>query len=406
MLLLDVSHTSHTASQSGIQQVTRQLYRQLSRLSETVPIVYDPFRRGWRLCDRRERAYLELESHASGARKRRAHWSLWQKLRGAALAGLPSDIPQKPCRGILVPEIPLPRVPDAAYEQLRQSHRTQLFAVFHDAIALRFPDITPRKTVQYYPRYLERICRFDAIAAVSEASRQDLLRFAPATPPPSVTLHLGSQARASEPPRHGGTTDDSPNILCVGTLEARKNHLELLQACQSLWERGYRFRLTLVGGYVPETAKPAMDRLRDLASSKRPIAWLGPVSENRLLAAYRECDFTIYPSLYEGFGLPVLESLRHGKPCICSTAGGLAEVVPGGGCLALEDTSAKAIEKGLARLLDCPDQRAKLAAEARNRSLRSWEDYAKDLLAWVEAFPPKPLPAQSCSSPAFPDPTR
>jgi glycosyltransferase involved in cell wall biosynthesis len=118
----------------------------------------------------------------------------------------------------------------------------------------------------------------------------------------------------------------------------------------------------------------------------------GPATDDDLVAAYRACTFTVYPSLCEGFGLPVIESLAQGKPCICSAHGALGESAQGGGCIMLEQVNAEALRHAIDRLVKSPREIATLAALARGRRFRTWHDYASDLVAWMSELPRAQIP--------------
>jgi glycosyltransferase involved in cell wall biosynthesis len=106
-----------------------------------------------------------------------------------------------------------------------------------------------------------------------------------------------------------------------------------------------------------------------------------------LASAYATCSFTVYPSIMEGFGLPVLESLARGKPCICSAHGALGESARPGGAVALDEVSIPAIQAAIARLLRNPAEISQLSTKARSRTYRSWSQYTSDLLAWMDSLP-------------------
>jgi glycosyltransferase involved in cell wall biosynthesis len=110
------------------------------------------------------------------------------------------------------------------------------------------------------------------------------------------------------------------------------------------------------------------------------VRWLQHVDDVTLLRAYRECRFTVYPSLMEGFGLPIAESLWHGKPCVCGGNGALGEVARGGGCLIVDQTSPEALADGIKTLLQDRQLYSRLTDEARARKFRSWSDYIEKLL--------------------------
>jgi glycosyltransferase involved in cell wall biosynthesis len=196
-----------------------------------------------------------------------------------------------------------------------------------------------------------------------------------------------SRTLASDAPR---TRPNSlPRILSVGTIEGRKNHLALLQAAMALWDSGVQFELQLLGLARPDTAKPALDLIAILQRAGRPLLFEGGVTEERLHAAYRECSFTVYPSLIEGFGLPVLESLQHGRPCICSGRGALAEAAAGGGCMALASVNPDDLASAMRSLLKNPDDLAALSVAARNRKLQSWNGYANAIVSWMHTLTPR-----------------
>jgi glycosyltransferase involved in cell wall biosynthesis len=260
-------------------------------------------------------------------------------------------------------------------------------AVFHDAIALQFPEFSPRSSVARFPGYLRQLLAFDGIAANSATSRDALLGYwgwlGVAKTPPVAVIALGLDPVQPPPAVHAAAV---PTVLSVGSIEGRKNHAALLDACENLWAQGLKFRLRLVGLANTETGAAALDRIRQLESAGRPVTYEGPVGDEELEAAYCECAFTVYPSLAEGFGLPVAESLARGKPCICSSQGALGEIARGGGCFALGGLGAPQIGSAIGRLLESPADLSVLAAAARSRRFASWSDYAKQLTGWMAAL--------------------
>jgi glycosyltransferase involved in cell wall biosynthesis len=392
MLLLDLTHTSHTRARTGIQRVCRSLHAALERTSgQSAPITHDPFWQSWRPLETWEHANL---AHTSAAPRRGAQWPWPKRLRGRAAWLLGSRAPAlPPATGLVVPEIFSP-VTAGALPELFAAIRGPRVALFHDAIALKFPELTPAKTVARFPAYLRELRMFDGIAAVSEDSRQSLLDFWTwcelTDLPPVTTIPLGlhvaptpsSETAAPQAPASAAT----PVILSVGSLEGRKNHVALLDACEGLWSRGLRFELQLIGLAHPQTGRDALAKVQSLQAAGRPLRYDGPVDEAALERAYARCAFTVYPSLMEGFGLPVLESLAHRKPCICSARGALGESARGGGCLALDDVSAPELAKAIGHLLTEPAARAELTASAASRRFKTWGDYAGELTAWMQTL--------------------
>ena len=169
-------------------------------------------------------------------------------------------------------------------------------------------------------------------------------------------------------------------------LEGRKNHVALLDACEALWARGEKFTLRMIGSANRETGGAALARVRALQSAGRALRYDGALGETTVAAAYAECSFTVYPSIVEGFGLPVIESLSHGKPCICSARGALGESARGGGCVSLDAVDASSLTAAIAGLLASPQKTSALATEARARKFRTWFDYAAELSMWARGL--------------------
>lgn len=384
MLLLDVTHTSHTRARTGIQRVCRSLATELERLGPLAPICHDPLERTWRRLDRAE---LETLSGPAGATSSRgARWSLSRRILGP-IRRLAGHRPPPAGDALLCPEL---------FSARTGSHLPELFArvrgpraaIFHDAIGLKYPELTPAPTVERLPGYLLELASFDGVAAVSQDSAASLLDFwgwaGVQTRPPIATIPLGTDPAPAAPT---AATAGPPRVLCVATLEGRKNHLALLEAAERLWAEGRRFELELVGMARAETGQAALDRLRALRKAGRPVVHHGAVDDDALHAAYARCAFTVYPSLHEGFGLPVLESLRHGRPCVCAPAGALAEVARGGGVQLVPRPEAAEFAGAIGALLDSPARLAALVRAARGRNFRSWRDYAVDVHAWLESLP-------------------
>ena len=388
MLLIDLTHTAHTRARTGVQRVCRSVYMAGQKRTALTGCTYDRFEKTWRSLRGWENANLASQA---AAEHRGAQWPVTQRWRSRLQRTfrLRAQV-LTPANGLIVPEIFSAQTAQHFPELFRHVNGPKI-AVFHDAIALKFPELTPVKTVARFPAYLQELRQFDGIAAVSEDSRQTLLdywRWAGITNAPIVktiplAAPLPSFDRSSEHHKAAGSAR-IPIILCVGSIEGRKNHRALFDAVESLWQKGLLFELHLVGMAHPETGRSALAKLNELQRAGRPIRWDGAVSEAALEEAYATCDFTVYPSLMEGFGLPVLESLHHGKPCICSARGALGEAAHGGGCLTIESPGVADLARSIETVLSDLTLREKLATEALARPGRTWETYTNELLAFID----------------------
>ncbi|MDI1334677.1 MAG: glycosyltransferase [Lacunisphaera sp.] len=385
MLLFDATHTSHTRAQTGIQRVTRSLFAELAKLSPATAVCHDPYLGAWRALDAGELDHLRPGQTAT--RSRGAKWPLHKRLAGHArrLAGTKSALPA--ADGLVCPELFSAQL-GAHLPEILGAVRGPRVAIFHDAIGLKLPELTPPGTVARLPGYLRELLLFDGVAAVSAdsaASLRDYWQWLGLTEtPPVQAIPNGVDpvpAAATE------AAPATPRVLCVGTIEGRKNHLALLEACAALWAEGLRFELQLLGLARADTAGRALAKIAALQRAGHPLLYHGAAADAELHAAYRRCTFTVYPSFTEGFGLPVLESLQHGKPCVCSALGALGESARGGGCVALASVDAANLAAALRRLLQNPVELAALGVAARARAFRSWADCAQELTTWMRTLP-------------------
>jgi glycosyltransferase involved in cell wall biosynthesis len=259
-------------------------------------------------------------------------------------------------------------------------------AVFHDAIAFHEPAWGVAATRERYPDYLRALAGFRGIACVSDFSRRQLLdaweQLGIVSTAEMRTVRLGLRVDhlAPRPAGPKPVVEGVPRrVLCVSTLEPRKQHAALLDAAETLWAEGRRFELHLIGlhnrGFPPEIPR----RIAALRAADRPLRWEGAVSARELDAAYAGADLTIYPSSCEGFGLPVWESLHYGVPCLTTDGGALAEIAPGGGTLVVPAGDRAALTTAWRELLENPSLLDTLGREAQRRPLRSMAAYAADL---------------------------
>ena len=168
-------------------------------------------------------------------------------------------------------------------------------------------------------------------------------------------------------------------LLCVGSLELRKNHLALFKAL--LWLQAHHcqhhLRLVLVGWAKDPVVLEQIERARMAGLT---IHWHSAADDEALVEFYEESDFTVYPSFEEGFGLPVVESLWHRRICLCSGDGALGEISRRGGCAIVDTHHWRSIGAGLERLLRDAAWRHQLQSEVERRPFRRWSAYAQELM--------------------------
>lgn len=259
-------------------------------------------------------------------------------------------------------------------------------AIFHDAIPLRWPHITWPQSVARHPLYMKRLAEFDRVWAVSEASRRDLTGFwrwqgvgARAEP---RTVMLGADFDGA--PRRGAMdaraeATDRPVLVGLGIVEPRKNQRFLLEVARSLWDEGLRFELHVVGRVNPHFGGPIRDALRRAARVYPCLHYHGAMDDAALARLLAGARAVVFPTIAEGCGLPLLEALWRGVPCVASDLAVLRENAEGGGCRLVAVNDAAAWRAALREVLVDEGVWRRLAAEAARRSLPRWRDTADAL---------------------------
>ena len=256
--------------------------------------------------------------------------------RGAVRLGLRRDAP------ILFKDGDVLFIPGASWDDLgafdalariRRSRRLSIIPLVYDVIPARLPQACEPRLPQLFTPWIRKLLvQSDLILTISHWSRRDLLALAeewgvPA--PPVEVIRLGDAPAGFE--RSARPANLPPDIqtfaLSVGTLEVRKNHWLLYHAWRRLIERfGDRTPPLVLAGGMGWATKDLRHLIQADPLVRDRIILLFDVSDEELSWLYRNCQFTLYPSHYEGWGLPVAESLVYGKYCICTNASSVPEV--------------------------------------------------------------------------------
>ena len=264
-------------------------------------------------------------------------------------------------------------------------------AVFHDAIPLKFPETTWPQSVARHPGYMKLLSYFDRIWADSAASRDELVGLwkwqGVDRVPPVDVLALGADFDGSPRVRAlAPVLRAKPVLLSVGIVEPRKNQMLLLDVAEELWSTGLEFELHVVGRINPHFGRPIAQRLKSL-SGKFPGLHFHEAARDQVVSdLYRRARATLFPTRAEGCGLPLLESLWRGVPCVCTDLPVLRENFSGGGCLAVALDDRPAWCEAIRRIVTDEALHARLVAEATSRQLPTWTDAAATLKAKLQVF--------------------
>jgi glycosyltransferase involved in cell wall biosynthesis len=253
----------------------------------------------------------------------------------------------------------------------------------HDLAFLREPECAYPTLRAYLAKVVPRSARrATRIIAVSESTRQDVIELLRIAPERVVTIHEGMSRPFSSKP--DPTTVASvtsrlgirgPYILAVGTLEPRKNYTRLIQAYALLRSRGVRHRLIIAGarGWLYE---PIFRTVRQKGLDGE-VAFVRP-SDSDLAALYAGAGAFVFPSLYEGFGIPPLEALASGVPSAVSNRASMPEVVDDA-AVQFDPTDVEDIAEATERILSDQRLREELVRRGPERAERfTWDRAAED----------------------------
>ncbi len=258
-------------------------------------------------------------------------------------------------------------------------------AVYHDSIPLQYPEFTWPHSVTRHPHYLKMLACFDLVIANSNASAREIWGYwewLGVRTPELVSVQLGADGAAHARVTAVDRTHASRRMVAMlGILEPRKNQDALLDAAEILWEEGLTFSVQLAGRVNPHFGRPVFERIRDLQKRGLPVRHLVDLVDDRLFAWLRTARFVVLPSLAEGCGLPVLESLWAGVPVLCSDVPSMVESARGGGCQVVATGNAEELTNSMRNLLADDAEVMRLATAACTRPLPTWAETARAVMA-------------------------
>ncbi len=369
-VLVDVDHTAKVSFATGIQRVTREAVRRWAERHDITLV-------GWHA----DRPALR---RLTPAEARRACWG------GPPVPDPepgPVLIPMQ-CR-YLLPELATEPSRTGALLSLAQHSSNSMAVIGYDMCPITVPETCGPAMPAAFARNLAAVRYADAVATISEAAAVEYRGWASMLPQigipgPEVTACLlpnegaGSTERALVAGADRLLVGGLPMVLVVGSHEPRKNHLAVLHAAELLWRQGHRFSLTFIGGNS-WSSDEFVATLQALQLRGRPVESIAAAGDDLLFAGYRLARFTVFPSLNEGFGLPVVESIACGTPVITSDFGSMREITVDGGALLVDPRDDHALAAAMRTLLIDDAELERLAKQARARPTRTWDSYADDV---------------------------
>lgn len=253
--------------------------------------------------------------------------------------------------------------------------------VIHDAAVWDCPDAFSSKFRRLYQNLLPALAkRAAAVGTVSEFSKE---RLAYQLNIPIEKIHVLGNAASGDFAPCQGVKEQTPNLLCVGSLDPRKNFGRLVEAWMKLTKEERlpeKARLQIVG-----SAKPSNFSHFEVENAPG-IDWLGRLSDEELIRRYQNASAFVFPSLYEGFGLPPLEAMACGCPVLLSNEASLPEV--GGPAFDAGSASGAAVyfdPRSVSEMADAIENMLSLDEETRARltgnAIRHAKQFSWDAVA-------------------------
>ncbi len=389
-ILFFCEHTSQVRTRSGIQRVVIEAALALSRRATLQFVKWDDVDGQLRYFDTRdidglfgEVAHAQFRPHAA------CH-------RVAYRFG--DTIPNPANTWLLFPELPyfLPGGNARFSSMIAQcrEYGVRTAAIFYDLIPVRESEYAAGRADHL--AYIIELVRCDRIFTISRFSADDLLAFFRDTAKfdslqmavlqeriVAVPLgeHLEDEPWGSLPlPKKG----QAPLMVMVGTVEPRKQQTRLLRVlndARSRFPELNDLQVEVIGSLHPGSAHALHE---EIARNPR-ITYRQYSSDKVIENAYARAWFSAFVSNHEGYGLPIVESLRRGVPCITASFGAMAEVAKGGGCHLVDVNDELELQDALVRMLRDHALRVRLRREIASRPRRSWGDYADDLIGSMAA---------------------
>ena len=265
--------------------------------------------------------------------------------------------------------------------------RCRSVVTIHDCIHLMFPQYLPSRLAYFYAKgsMWSAARKANRILTVSEASKRDILRFFDVRPEKVAVIYNAIDERflaPADPARMELVKQryqlDHPFVLYVGNIKPHKNIERLIDAFGRARQRcPDRLKLIIIGDEISKY--PALRQSVHKHKLDKHVRFLGFQSAETLSALYRLADAFIFPSLYEGFGLPPLEAMACGTPVVASNVSSLPEIA-GGAALLVDPYDVDAIAAGICTAVTDEALRRDLIARglARARSF-SWDQSVRQI---------------------------
>jgi len=248
-------------------------------------------------------------------------------------------------------------------QRLPRMRLRRTVATFHDLFVMTGDYSTPEFRARFTAQARDAAARADAIIAVSEFTKRQVVELLNVEPERVTVVAHGIRALA-----YPAVARREPVVLSVGAIQERKNTARLVEAFEAL-DSGWRLALAGSFGYGAERIRARIEA----SPARSRISVLGYVTPEELAGWYARAAIFAFPSLDEGFGMPVLEAMAAGAPVVASNRSAIPEVA-GDAAVLVDPEDGEAVAAALRELTENSDLRDDLAVRGRARArLFPWE---------------------------------
>lgn len=268
---------------------------------------------------------------------------------------------------------------------LPRSHKAKKVLTVYDLTFMILPRTHPFSSQKFLPAFVKRsIQDAAAVIAISESTKRDIITFFDVPDDKITVTHLGLDHARFRPNVHREAIERVRQkfsitrnyIFYLGTIEPRKNVDILIKAFQDVRKRTNRNFQLVLSGKIGWKVESLMKVIYSLVKSG-DLIYTGYISEDEATCLYNGAEVFVYPSQYEGFGIPVLEAMACGCPVIASNSSSLPEVVGDGGILS-EPNDFKSLSEVILKVLGDEGLRAELRKKGIQRAAQfTWQRTAK-----------------------------
>lgn len=270
-------------------------------------------------------------------------------------------------------------------------NRTPVVVTVHDVSFIEHPEyFTALRRAQLRFNVARTVKLAERIITVSEFSRDSILRAYPVSPEKVCVIPNAASAEFKVISRGRATQAieerfgiDSPFVFSVGDLQPRKNHIGLIAAFAALIAAHPKLKHHLVIAGQNTWFTPKVRAAAQASGIASRIHFTGFVSDADLVRFYNACDCFVFPSFYEGFGLPILEAMACGRAVACSSTSAMPEVAEGAGLL-FDPRNPTSIARAMADILLDAELRGRMESRGLHRAAHF--NWRKSALATLDVY--------------------